>query len=119
MCAAYLCSASIASAVDVEWYLESARAATGWKVEAVGLRLLALASTVPSACGAMIAGNKEGGTRGRSRCGWEGQVKVDCETVDMDCGVACVVVLLLRLVIRELFKEGVGGRSLYGILGGE
>lgn len=48
----------MADSVDVEWYLDSASAATGWKVVAVALRSLVpfvLDSIGISACGAMIA----------------------------------------------------------------
>ena len=55
MWAAYLCSASIALAVVVAWYLETARAAMGWNVGAVGLSMLLLVSDDASACGAMVA----------------------------------------------------------------
>jgi hypothetical protein len=51
--AAYLCSASIALAVDVAWYLDSARAAAGWNGGAVAFRALSLLSADPSACGAI------------------------------------------------------------------
>jgi len=54
LCAAYFCSDSIASAVELEWYLDVAKFAAGWNVGAVGLSELPVDSMVPSACGAMI-----------------------------------------------------------------
>ena len=43
----------MAEVVEDAWYLDSARAAAGWKVGAVGLRTLAAGSEELSAWGAM------------------------------------------------------------------